>query len=196
MSGIRLDRARTALRALKCLAATSASGLSVFLVAPGEARADVSSWVYVGGGLSRVDAGGTDDYAALALDSGLGTPATAPVVVGLGFHGTGHFGYGLDLGGALRIAMSSYARGNFGVGLDLGPQYRFGDDDGTRGAARLLLGAPWGVAATVGGSYGKDEVKTFTVTLGLDFARLTVHRETGLNWFPNPERSPAGDAFH
>jgi hypothetical protein len=92
--------------------------------------------------------------------------------------------------------MASYARGNFGLGLDLGPEYHFGDNSGTQGAARLLLGAPWGITATAGGSYSVDDVKTFTFTLGFDFARLTVHRETGLNWFPNPSRVPEGDAYH
>ena len=91
--------------------------------------------------------------------------------------------------------MGSYARGNFGLGLDLGPEYRFGDDNGAAGAARVLFGAPWGITASAGGSYGADEVKLFTVTLGLDFARLTVHRETGLDWFPNPQRSPEGDSY-
>ncbi len=152
--------------------------------------------MYVGGGMSRVDVNGSDDFAALSVDAGIGTPATSSFVWGAVFHGAGRFGHGLDLGGALRIATGSYARGDFGVGLDLGPEYRFGDDRGAAGAARLILGAPWGISASAGGSYGADEVKVFMVTLGLDFARLTVHRDVGLGWFPNPQRSPAGDAHH
>ncbi len=151
--------------------------------------------MYVGGGMSHVDASETGDFGALSIDTGIGTPATSSFVWGGVFHGAERFGHGLDLGGALRLAMGSYARGDFGLGLDLGSEYRFGDDNGVAGAARLVLGAPWGISASAGGSYGADEVKVLLFTVGLDFARLTVHRETGLNWFPNPQRSPEGDAF-
>ncbi len=165
------------------------------MACPETARADVSSWMYVGGGMSRVDANDNGNFAALSFDTGLGTPATSSFVWGGVFHGTEHFGHGFDLGGALRLAMGSYVRGDYGLGLDLGSEYRFGDDNGAAGAARLLLGAPWGITGTAGGSWGADDVKIFTFTLGLDFARLTVHRETGLNWFPNPQRSPEGNPF-
>jgi hypothetical protein len=170
--------------AVRCFAACLASS--------GVASADVSSFIFVGGGASVVHSEETKAFGALSVDAGLATPASADnwLVWGGVFHGTGHFGYGLDLGGALRIATSSYARGLWGLGLDVGPEYHFGTDAGVRGAGRLLLGAPWGVSASLGGHLGPDGVSAGIFTVGIDFARLTVHRESGLSWLPNPSLGP------
>ena len=37
---------------------------------------------------------------------------------------------------------------------------------------------------------GSGDQKLYFASLGIDFARLTVHRHTGLDWFPNPMRVP------
>ena len=163
---------------------------------PREARADVASWMFVGAGWSRVQdtgAGAGSDYPAVLVDVGLGTSPTAPLVIGGVLHGSGHIGFGSDWGGALRLTTGGYSRGNWGLGLDVGPQYRFGERPGPVGSARLLLGGPWGLGVSAGASYGPEEVATFTVVLGVDFARLTVHRTSGLDWLPNPHPSPRTD---
>lgn len=166
------------------------------LCLPKAARADVASWMFVGSGWSRVEGTSSTprdvdgNHAALVVDAGLGTnPANAWVVGGV-FNASGHFGYGVDLGGAVRLTTGGYSRGTWGFGFDLGPQYRFGDLPGPVGSARLLIGGPWGLGLSAGGSYGADDVVTVLVALGIDFARLTVHRSSGLDWFPNPHPSP------
>lgn len=161
------------------------------------AHADVASWMFVGPGWSRAQAADPSpgleqgsNHTALLVDAGFGTHPGKDWVVGGVFHAAGYFGYGSDWGGALRVTTGGYSRGTWGLGLDVGPQYRFGDQPGPVGSARLLFGAPWGLALSAGGGYGADEVATFTVALGIDLARLTVHRTSGLDWFPNPHPSP------
>jgi len=50
----------------------------------------------------------------------------------------------------------------------------------------LWLGAPWGLALGLNASVGTHEARGFSAILGVDFARLTVYRNSGTNWFPNP----------
>lgn len=158
-----------------------------------EARADVASWMFVGAGWSRVQdtaVGEGSDYPAVLVDVGLGTSPAAPLVIGGVLHGSGHIGFGSDWGGALRLTTGGYSRGHWGLGLDVGAQYRFGERPGAVGSTRLLLGGPWGLGVSAGAAYGPEDVATFTVVLGVDFARLTVHRTSGTNWLPNPHPSP------
>lgn len=164
----------------------------VTAVAP-SARADVASWAFVGAGYSRVQetrVGEGSDFSALLFNAGFGTSPAAPWVLGGVFQGGANFGFGSEWGGALRVTTGGYSRGTWGLALDVGPQYRVGAHAGVIGSTRLSLGGPWGLVLNGGASYGADEVATFTVALGFDFARLTVHRSSGLDWWPNPFPSP------
>jgi len=149
-------------------------------------RADVSSWVSVAAGPAvAVEDDGTDWYPSLKLDAGLGSPPSGALIVGGGFRLGALFGFGTDLGVALRVATGGYARGGWGVAADLGPYHRFAhESDG--GVATLTLGAPWGLILAGSGSLGADGTTTAGLLLGLDFARLTAHRTTGQKWWPNP----------
>jgi hypothetical protein len=152
------------------------------------ARADVSSWAYVGAGATSLQQQGLDRRTAttLAIETGLGTPAKSPLVFGGLFKLSALFGDGADLGLALRLANRSFVTGGFGLALDAGPYQRFWGDGSTGGQAALVLGAPWGITLSVGGGIGTNDARLFGATLGLDFARLTVYRLAGENWFPNP----------
>jgi hypothetical protein len=152
------------------------------------ARADVSSWAYVGAGASSLQQQGLDRRTAttLAIETGLGTPAKGPLVLGGLFKLSALFGEGADLGLAMRLANRSFVTGGFGLALDAGPYQRFWGDGSTGGQAALVLGAPWGITLSVGGGIGTNDARLFGATLGLDFARLTVYRLAGENWFPNP----------
>jgi len=97
-----------------------------------------------------------------------------------------HFGYGSDLSLSLRTATRSYVNGGLGLALDLGPYQRFWGESSVGGAGTLWLGAPWGVSLGVGGSVGSHEARSFSAILGIDFARLTVYRNTGTSAFLNP----------
>jgi hypothetical protein len=158
------------------------------LVSTRPARADVASWVYVGGGAtslrqsdlpSRVDK-------TLSIETGMGTSPAHVVSVGGLFKLNALFGNGADLGLSLRVATQGFVTGRFGLALDAGPYARFWGPGSTGGQAALVLGAPWGITLSLGGGVGSHEARQFGATLGIDFARLTVYRLSGENWFQNP----------
>jgi hypothetical protein len=154
----------------------------------GQARADVSSWAYVGSGVTSFEQDGFEMKLdpSLQIETGIGTPPNKPFVVGGLFKFQTLFGDGTDLGLALRLATRSFVNGDFGLAVDAGPYRRFWGEGSTGGQAALVLGAPWGITLSVGAGIGSNEARQFGATLGLDFARLTVHRHAGENWFPNP----------
>jgi hypothetical protein len=158
------------------------------LLHSGAASADVSSWVYVGSGAASVEQRGlsrrTDP--TLAIEAGMGSTPAKPLVVGGMFKVLTLFGDGADLGLSLRLATRGFVTGKFGLALDAGPYRRFWGEGSTGGQAALVLGAPWGITLSVGGGLGSNEAQQIGATLGLDFARLTVFRLSGENWFPNP----------
>jgi hypothetical protein len=158
------------------------------LAATGQARADVSSWAYVGGGMSSIKQQNLELKVdpTLAIETGVGTAPRHPLVVGGLFKLQALFGNGADLGLSLRVATRSFVTGNFGLALDAGPYQRFWGEGSTGGQASLVLGAPWGITLSVGGGVGSNDARQFGATLGVDFARLTVYRLAGENWFPNP----------
>jgi hypothetical protein len=125
------------------------------------------------------------------------SPAGAISVGGIGrLHA--HFGGGLDFGLFLRTATGGYVRGNWGGAIDLGTYVRpWGGGVGSPGAAATLsLGAPYGITLNLDAARGRDEVTTLAAVIGIDFARFTIYRSTGLGWFPNPYPSPPPGREH
>jgi hypothetical protein len=164
------------------------SSASAVLFGARGARADVSSWAFVGGGVSRLQQDGLPGTVmpSMRLQIGLGTPPSNPVVLGGLFSLEPNFGYGSDLAVLLRGASRGYVNGGFGLALDVGPYERFWGEKSLGGEGTLWLGAPWGLALGVNGSFGSNDARGVSAILGIDFARLTVYRNTGTNWFPNP----------
>jgi len=54
------------------------------------------------------------------------------------------------------------------------------------GLGSLVLGGPWGLTLVGTVSYGTKDSRSVSALLGIDFARLTIYRRTGENWFKNP----------
>lgn len=154
----------------------------------GHARADVASWVYVGGGATAVTQRAFDWKVdpTMNIEAGMGTSASRPFVLGGLVKFQTLFGDGTDLALALRVATQGFATGRFGLALDAGPYARFWGDGSAGGQAALVLGGPWGLTLSLGGGLGSNDARQFGASLGVDFARLTVHRLSGENWFPNP----------
>lgn len=152
------------------------------------ARADASSWVFLGGGAARLQQRTlpATTVGTMRLELGLGTSPSNPVVLGGLFSLEPNFGHGSDLALLFRGATRAYVNGDFGLALDLGPYQRFWGEKSVGGAGTLWLGAPWGVALGVNASIGSHDARGFSAILGVDFARLTVYRNSGTNWFPNP----------
>jgi len=152
------------------------------------ARADVSSWVFVGGGVSQLaqNALPSQTVGSMRIHFGMGTDPSHPLVLGGLFSWEPHFGYGSDISQMLRLATRGYVNGGLGFALDAGPYERFWNEGSVGGASTLWLGAPWGVSLGLGGSVGSNDARSFSAILGIDFARLTVYRNTGTSLLMNP----------
>jgi len=160
------------------------------LAVPSTAAAQATSWLYVGGGAGVIEQETKETRSTLSLDTGLGTSAEHPVVVGGIFRVQGYFGAGADLGVAARIVTRGFAIGGFGAGIDAGVYQRWWGAESTGFTGNLVLGAPWGITLLGGASVGSGDQRIYFASLGIDLARLTVHRHSGLDWFANPMRSP------
>jgi hypothetical protein len=178
-----------------------ASTVALAALLPASARADVSSWLAVGGGMTTQLASGASsrDWAgAFTYSVGAGSSPLAPLVGGIVFRGTTMFTLGTDLGVAGRVCTGSFARGDWGVALDAGAMWRSWGQ-GAYGnwplQGVLTLGAPWGlqlaVGATVWSIDGVSSSPGFYASLEVDLLRLTVMRRGDTErWWPNP--NPAG----
>lgn len=178
-------------RLLRC---APAAALFVALSAcASRASADVSSWIFAGYGPAAVDDGsGFKTTSLLALETGLGTPPTGPLVFGGMFKLGTYFGRGTDLGLSLRTASRGFVLGDWGAALDLGGYDRLWEVGSLGAQGSLVLGAPWGITLSVTGGMGTNDARHGSAVIGIDFARLTVYRSSGESWFMNPY--PAGRA--
>jgi len=165
------------------------------------ARADVTSWFAVGGGLGieKNAVSSTGDRAgALSLSVGVGSSPNAPLVVGGIGRMVTYFSLGTDLSIAARVASGGFARGDWGIAFDAGVVVRVwkdGDHGRTPLQAIVTLGMPWGPQVALGAQFlslvGDKSTLGGVALLELDLLRLTVMRKgsTDAYWF-NP--SPAG----
>ncbi len=180
---VSLNSAQRARRTL-----TAAAALAFATLYPRAAHADVSSWLFVGGGVSHLEQQGLAAtwMPAMRMHLGLGTDPSHPFVLGGLFSLEPNFGHGSDLALLMRGATHGFVNGDFGLALDVGPYQRFWGEKSTGGEGTLWLGAPWGISLGVNASAGSHDAKGFGAILGVDFARLTIYRTTGTSWFPNP----------
>jgi len=164
------------------------AGALLALAHAAPARADVSSWAYVGSGASQLEQRGLERKIdpTLSIETGFGTSPHRSLIFGGMFKLLALFGDGADLGISARLASRGFVTGGFGLALDAGPYRRFWGEGSTGGQAALVLGAPWGITLSLGGGYGTNDARQIGASLGFDFARLTVYRLSGENWFPNP----------
>jgi hypothetical protein len=169
-----------------------ALALATLLVAS-RARADVSSWFFTGAGPVAVAQPGqsTEWLSSLQVDAGIGSSPAASFATGGLLRMHVHFGGAADFGAFWRTATGGYVRGDWGAALDLGGYLRAGGDKAPGLAGTLSLGMPLGITLNLNAGRSVDETNTFAAVLGLDFARFTIYRSTGLDWFPNQFPSPS-----
>lgn len=172
------------------------------LLSSRDARADVSSWLALGGGgtAQLAQGGSTPDMApAFTWAVGVGTTPRSPFVVGIMYRGATYFGLGTDVGlPSARLSTGGFARGDWGLALDAGTLYRtWGNGDYGRWPVQAILtaGSPWGFELAVGGQEwdlaGGPAAQGFFAAIELDLLRLTVTRQgSSEHWWPNP--NPAG----
>jgi hypothetical protein len=187
---------RPALGAAACLAA---------LLAPREARADVSSWMAVGGGYtgqflrsSSSTSFSSDWVPAIDYSMGVGSSPLAPAVIGGMIRGATYVGLGTDIGLAARVSTGAFARGDWGAAFDLGLSWRYWQQS-TYGEwpvqAVLTGGTPWGFQLALGAQVssvpGGQPADGFFAVIEIDLLRLTVMRQGSSEpWWYNP--APAG----
>jgi hypothetical protein len=168
------------------LCAASALGIAQLLVAS-PAKADVSSWMFVGGGAGSVPgghAGSQQTLGTLQLDAGFGSDPKRDWVFGGVGRTLTFFNAGTDLSLLLRTTTGGFSRGDWGLALDVGAYRRWWGPDQTGLQASLNLGGPWGLQFGVTGGVDREN-QTVAFTLGFDWARGTAHRQSGQSWWPN-----------
>jgi hypothetical protein len=122
--------------------------------------------------------------------SGMGTSPANAVVIGGVAKTFSYFGYGTDIAFTLRAATGGFARGGFGFALDAGAYQRWWGTDSSGFLGALVIGGPLGLQMTAMTEQGTNEVQVYAVTLGIDFLRLTVYRDSSGGYWPNPMRAP------
>jgi hypothetical protein len=165
------------------------AGVLVVTLRPREARADVSSWFYAGGGMSSMsqDQGPVDRRGTMQLEMGMGSPPHASVIVGGLLKTMTFFGQGTDLAFVTRGASGGFVRGGFGLALDAGGYQRWwGPESSTGFMGSIILGAPFGLQLAAMTEQGPSRTHVYGATLGVDFLRLTVYRTALASLWPNP----------
>jgi hypothetical protein len=151
------------------------------------ARADASSWLFLGAGPTWLrHAGDTEQDWTVQLDTGLGSSPDDPIIIGGLGRLAAHVGHGADLGLLLRVATPAFVTGGWGAAVDVGAYQRWWTPRSTGAQASLVLGGLWGLTLAMNGGLGTGRWSHWGATVGIDFARLTVYRKTGVNWWSNP----------
>lgn len=165
------------------------------------ARADVSSWLSVGGGYAferNAVIEATDRATVMSLALGVGSSPRASFVLGGTARATTYFSLGTDLGVGPRFATGGFARGDWGAALEAQLIARWWNNGeyGTYPVQGMIYGgAPWGLQLGLGATLAKvggdQSAQGFLAVLEFDLLRFTVMRRGSTeSWWPNP--SPAG----
>jgi hypothetical protein len=183
------------------LVSVSALGLLAVAAAGRDARADVSSFLAVGGGGSMQLAQGNSAYdttGAITYSIGVGTSPLGSIVGAIMYRGATYVTLGTDVGGTLRVATGGFARGSWGAALDGGMLWRPWGNGAYASSpflGVLTLGSPWGLQLALSSTFydlgGETAALGFTAALEMDLLRFTVTRQgPSEHWWPNP--NPAG----
>jgi hypothetical protein len=153
-----------------------------------QASADVTGWVFAGGGATGWKQG-DNDYAVngtLTFDVGAGTAPDRSFIAGGIFRLNPILGEGVDLGLLARVATYGFQGGEIGFALDAGGYVRPWGEGSSGFAGSLNIGGPIGLQLGVNVAVGTNDALAFGATAGIDLLRLTVYRRTLLDWWPNP----------
>jgi hypothetical protein len=179
-------------RKLPALVVIAWSFAALAIAAP--ALADSSAWVFVGGGGLGWKQAQNLTYTpspTMVVDGGVGTSPDGPVIVGGLFRFQPVFGSGngIDMSILARLCTHGYQAGNWGVAVDLGGFGRYWGSRSVGFAGSVSLGMPLGFTLMLQTEVGIDRAFSFGAVAGIDLLRLTLYRQTLLNWWQNP--SPA-----
>jgi hypothetical protein len=179
----------------------AASASLAVLAAASPARAEASAWAFLGGGAmgwkqsrdASINPAGT-----MVIDAGAGTSPDARFIVGGLFRFQPVFHGGLDLSLLARFCTHGFQAGDWGLALDAGGFARPWGARSIGFAGSASLGMPLGFTLMLQTEVGTDKAIAFGAVAGIDLLRLTIYRQTLLNWWQNPSpawRKPAESAF-
>ncbi len=175
-----------------------AIGLTVGLTSLSAQADSTNGWIYLGGGVLVDKHGDVDSYgqdidprltSMMQIDAGLGAEATGPVIFGGLLRVQPVFEHGVDLALLGRVATTGFQSSTIGVAFDVGVYQRWWGYESTGFMGEAVLGGPLGLQLSAMGTVGTSSTWGFGTTLGIDLARLTVHRDHLLDWWPNPKPS-------
>jgi len=184
----------------RCLGSALAIGLVLGLASTSARAEQTNGWLNLGGGV-LVDKHGDLDLAGeeidprltslMQIDCGVGTDAIGPVILGGLFRVQPVFEHGADLALLARVATTGFQTSYIGVAFDAGLYQRWWGYESTGFLGEAVLGGPLGLQLSAMGTVGSNSTWGFGTALGIDLARLTVHRDHLLDWWPNPKASDA-----
>lgn len=163
---------------------------------PKTARAEASAWASVSGGASGLKAGGDSFHfrGSMQFDAGVGTSPANAFIFGTIFRVNTMIKEGTDLSLSLRGCTRGFQVGDWGIAVDAGAYLR-PFNPGTPPITSLpttgfvggvVLGGPFGLQLSVLAHYGMNTSYGGSASLGIDLLRLTVYRQSSLQWWPNP----------
>lgn len=180
------------MRKLPVFVAIACSSSALVIAAP--ALADASSWVFVGGGALAWKQAENLTYTpspTMVVDAGIGTSPDGRVIIGGLFRFQPVFGSGngIDMSILTRLCTHGFQAGDWGVAIDLGAFGRYWGRQSVGFSGSASLGMPLGFTLMLQTEVGIDRAYSFGAVAGIDLLRLTLYRQTLLNWWQNP--SPA-----
>lgn len=172
--------------------ALTAALLAIPLLAARPASAAPTAWSALGAGAMGWKQGSSPDFRAdgnLLFEVGVGTPDRYPVIVGGLFRITPLLANatGADMAWLARVCNRGYQVGGFGIAADVGVYARTWGTPSQGFAGSISLGAPLGFTLSFHAQVGSDDLLAFGGTATIDLLRLTLSRQTLLDWWPNPE---------
>jgi hypothetical protein len=181
-----------AVRKLPALVAIACSSAAFAVAAP--AFADSSAWVFVGAGALGWKQEQNLTYTTsptMVVDGGVGTSPDGRVIFGGLFRFQPVFGNGngIDMSILTRLCTHGFQSGAWGVAVDLGGFGRYWGNRSVGFSGSISLGMPLGFTLMIQTEAGIDHAFSFGAVAGIDLLRLTLYRQTLLNWWQNP--SPA-----
>lgn len=174
-----------------CLAAFAASAAVLAIASP--ALADASAWVFLGGGgmaWKQLQDASYNPAGTMIVDAGIGTSPDGRVIVGGLFRFQPVFPRGgIDMSLLMRLCTHGFQAGDWGFAIDAGGFARPWGNESVGFSGSASLGMPFGITLMLQTELGIDHAFSFGAVAGIDLLRLTIYRQTLLNWWQNP--SPA-----
>ena len=179
------------MRTLPVVLAVASSLAAIAVASP--ARAEASAWVFVGGGgmlWKQSQDASYNPAGTMVIDAGAGSSPDGRVIIGGIFRFQPVFpAGGVDMSVLARICTHGFQAGDWGLAVDVGGFGRYWGNQSIGFSGSASLGMPLGFTLMAQTELGIDHAFSFSVTGGVDLLRLTIYRQTLLQWWQNP--SPA-----